>query len=178
MSKPKEIFNSVLLTAKLATEAIKMELDRMDAAQLENDRYPLNIFEKFAYVISQLHPDRLKELIVIMKSLEYGGYILNCVFPKYDNPEEFHSRDGKVYFGEHPVQVLGWKEEEDLIEEGIQSGLLREWVEAGLWRQAEVRGIDLEWSFFEFPPSKDGQPSPVKKSKLDGIEIVSLFKLN
>jgi len=54
-----------------------------------------------------------------------------------------------VRLDERPIQVLGWKEQKEMINEGIKAGLDRDYINLGFEMQAEKRGIDLEWAFFE-----------------------------
>lgn len=80
----------IIPTIQLAIEALQMGLIRKDEAGRENDRMPLSLREKAAFVLYHLAPERLKELMLEMSSVKYGRYVLNCVFPKFDNPQDFH----------------------------------------------------------------------------------------
>jgi hypothetical protein len=131
-------------------EAFQCEFDQRNRGRYENDRYPMSAFEKFRYVVSTLlSKGDMQELIRVYSSYNYGVHLLNSVFPKLENPEEFHSRDGYVRLDEHPTQVMGWKEHDEIIDEGVKQGFDRDYINLGFELQAEKRGIDLEWSFFE-----------------------------
>lgn len=138
---------------KFIQAAFEFEFKLRDQSRHENDDYPLNGFEKFQYIVSTLlSKEETRLLIQTYSSYNYGAHILNSVFPKSENPEDYHSRDGVVFITEHPVQVLGWDDEKRLIKEGIEQGLNEDYIRMGFELQAEERGIDLEWSFQEHVP--------------------------
>jgi hypothetical protein len=137
-------------------EAFQFRFKRIDSGRFENDRYPMSSFEKIKLIVLTLVSKRkTEELIQMYSSYNYGVYLLNSVFPKIDNPDEFHSRDGVVCLEEHPIQAMGWKEHDELIEKGVQSGLNEDYIIIGFETEAERRGIDLEWAFFENVPNNN-----------------------
>ena len=157
---------NIIPIIKLAAEAFQMELRRFDESRRENDRWPLTIREKAAFIVYHLKPDKLKEIMREMSSVKYGRHILNCVFPKFDNPDEYHSRSGVVYLDEHPVQVMGWEEQKKLVQEGVDMGLLEDWIEIGFEQQAERRGIDIEFHFHSVVSPKGNQTTPSENSSI------------
>jgi len=137
-------------------EAFQFEFNQRDHGRYKNDRYPISIIEKILSVAETfLSKKKLKELIQMYSSCNYGVHLLNSVFPKIENPDGFHSQNGEVYLNEHPVQVMGWKKYDELIEEGVKSGLNKDYIIFGFEMQAENRGIDLEWHFFEEVPHRN-----------------------
>jgi hypothetical protein len=141
---------------RFMAEAFRFEFEQRDRGRLENDRYPMNSVEKIRYVLSTLlSKDQTKEVLRVYSSYQYGAYVLSSVFPKNLNPDEYHSRYGVVRLDEHPVQALGWKEYEELIEEGVRSGLDKRYIEFGFERKATERGIDLEWHFHAEVPGRN-----------------------
>lgn len=123
------------------------------------DRDPLNLIEKLAIVLDHIRSKpKMQELVNTYSSVQYGAHLLNSVFPKYENPDEFHSRNGVVMLEEHPTQVMGWDEYEAQIDEGVKMGLERRYIEFGFNKQADERGIDLEWSFHATVPAPPGDP--------------------
>ncbi len=120
--------------------------------------------KKIEFVVDHLRSkDKMRELVLKYSAFNYGAHLLNSVFPKYDNPEEFHSKDGIVCLDEHPVQVMGWKEYEEQIELGVSSmGLDRNYIIWGFNQQAEERGIDLEWHFSAEAPTKPNTPAALR----------------
>lgn len=65
------------------------------------------------------------------------------VFPKSENPNEHHSRNGAVCLSEKPVQVLSRKEQREKVDEGVNLGLDRDWINWGFENEAGRVGIDL-----------------------------------
>ena len=141
---------------KFFNDAFKFKFDRIDKGRMESDNFPLTIFEKVDYIIRTFaSKEKTKRLINLFSAINYGADILNIVFPKYDNPTEFHSTDTAVRLDEHPIQVIGWKEYKDLISKGVEAGLDRYEIIGGFSLKAEQRGINLEHSFHsEVPQGK------------------------
>ena len=97
-------------------------------------------------------PWNIKESVRRFSSYNYGRWVLDCVFPKSENPDDFHSTEGAVCLTDNPVQVLGWEDIDRLFEAGIEQGFNGDWIDIGFNRRADERRIDLEWHFFETPP--------------------------
>jgi len=110
---------------------------------------------KLSVVLRTLKPNELKVWFTAASSVNYGRSLLDEVFPRYENPDDYNSRRGVIVLNEHPVQVLGWKDYQERLQRGIaEHGLADEWIAYGFNRRAEERGIDLEWSFHgEVPKS-------------------------
>jgi len=143
------------------SKAFQFEFEQRNRGRYENDRYPLSALEKLRLVVSTLVSKQdTHELLKMYSSFNYGTYLLNSVFPKYDNPEDYHSTALEVCLSEHPVQVMGWKEYEEKITEGVKSGLNRDYIRFGFDTQAERRGIDLEWSFHGEVPQNRSKVLP------------------
>ena len=140
-----------LSPVKYFFEAFNFEVREINRARWENDRWQMTSFEKLLLLVRTLKPSETKELICNYASYEWGRNILTQVFPKAENPDEYHSRNGVVCVSESPIQVLGWQEFDDLKDEGVGNGLKRDYIDLGFNNEAENRGIDLEWSFFEKP---------------------------
>lgn len=139
-------------------DAFKDEFGSVDKGRRQADKYPLSIPEKVGMVLKTfLSRKEYQQFLRRFNSLNYGIYLSYSVFPKFENPDEFHSRNGVVALNEHPVQVIGSREYEQRIEDGVKEGLDKRYIELGFDREAEKRGIDLEWSFFSEVP---GQPQP------------------
>lgn len=118
---------------------------------------------KAEFVLGHLtSKSKMRELVLKYSSFNWGAHLLNSVFPKADNPSEFHSRDGVVQLDEHPVQVMGWKEYEEQIKLGISMGFNRDYIIWGFNQQAEERGIDLEWHFSAEAPTKPNTPAALR----------------
>lgn len=143
---------SLFQTLSIIRDAINFEVERQNRALYEGDRVPLSGLEKLSFILSTLKPEELKRVINVISSVNFGRHILTNVFPKSENPEEYHSRNGEVCLSEHPVQVLGWKEKKHLVQEGVKLGFDEDWIVYGFEDEAERRGIDLEWHFAEEPP--------------------------
>lgn len=143
-------------------EAIKFDLEMQNEALVFNNRMPLFGIDKWFYVLKSLKPKELKRLIRNISSVNYGRHILTSVFPKYENPEEFHSTEVEICVSEHPTQVLGSDDEERMIQEGVNMGFERVYIEWGFNNEAVRRGIDLEWSFFEKPPNSQESSASLK----------------
>lgn len=125
-------------------------------------QYKRSSIKKLTFLIDHVcSQKRMKELVHQYSSMNYGIHLLNSVFPAADNPEQFHSRRGVVRLDEHPIQVLGWQEYEEEIQKGVKTGLDRQYILMGFARQAEARGIDLEWHFHAEVP-KPSTPSGLR----------------
>lgn len=104
--------------------------------------------EDFSVVLDTLKPKEIKVWIRAVSSVNYGKSLLDEVFPRIENPDEYHSRNGEVRLDEHPVQVLGWEDYKERKERGVKDhNLDRNWIEFGFNKRAGERGIDLEWHF-------------------------------
>lgn len=110
--------------------------------------------EKAVFILKSLKPSEARYLIHVYSSYNWGKHILTKVFPHSENPGEYHSRNGVVVLSEKPEQVLGWEDVKRLTKEGVKMGLDKDYIDLGFEREAERRGIDLEWSFFQNPPGK------------------------
>lgn len=137
--------SKIVHTVNAAREAISL---RIQAFEKGYDGYRLDPLEKWFLALRTLNPMELKKWIHCASSYNYGWHIFDQTFPVYENPEPFHSTPLMVDLTDDPVQVLGWKEVDELIEEGVQQGLLKRWIELGFNMRSEERGIDLEWHFF------------------------------
>lgn len=118
------------------------------------DSYPPIGIEKALLILRTLRPQELRNWIKVASSVNYGKSLLDEVFPKFDNPDDFHSSEDFIALNENPTQVLGWADYERMIKTGNDSGLIDNWIRTGFCRRADQRGISLEWSFFEFPKDK------------------------
>jgi len=68
-------------------KAFLFEFDLRNRGCYENDRYPMSVLDKIKYIVSTcLSKNDLQELVRFYSSYSYGVYILNSVFPKFDNP--------------------------------------------------------------------------------------------
>ncbi|KKQ55890.1 MAG: hypothetical protein US75_C0012G0033 [Candidatus Woesebacteria bacterium GW2011_GWC1_38_13] len=134
--------------------ALRFEIQMTDACRRKNDRWSMTLPEKISLLAQSLKPAKAKELIRNYSSFNWGRHILTLTFPKAENPEEYHSRNGVVCINESPVQMLGWDDLKRLTEEGIEKGLDKDYIDRGFEIEAERRGIDLEWSFFDTPPPR------------------------
>jgi len=47
---------------------------------------------------------------------------------------------------------LGWKEQRELVQQGVKEGFQEDWINAGFVLRSRERGIDLEWHFAQFAP--------------------------
>lgn len=115
--------------------------------------------EGLRVALSLLKPGEYKYWFNVLSSINWGKNMLNQVFPKNENQEDFNSRDGIVDLFDKPIQVLGWDDVKKIKEEGVNLGLEETWIDTGFEEQAEERGIDLEWHFFEEPPTIKDQPT-------------------
>jgi hypothetical protein len=150
--------NIITGTIEAAQTAVNFRLDFAKHA-LRDGPVPSDLY----LILDTLKPWKLKYWIKYASSVNFGKSLLDEVFPKYDNPEEYHSRGDIVCLDEHPVQVMGWKECDAKKKEAIvKYHLDRNAVEHGFWTRAEERGIDLEWSFFEKVPQKKDPVSSFK----------------
>lgn len=143
---------SLLETISIAVKATRYAMARYDDAGWGNDRPPMDLIEKVAFLATNLRPDWLRQQVQILSSENYGRHVLEQVFPRYDNPEDFHSTEWEIRLDEHPVQVLGWAEQQQLVQEGVEMGLDEMWIDRGFVLQSGERGIDLEWHFYQHPP--------------------------
>ncbi len=133
-------------------EAVKFDIELNNRLRYENDYYPMSFLEKILFTLKSLSPKEARILIRNYASFSWGRHILTQVFPKEENPEEYHSRGGVVCLNEHPRQVLGWEDVKRLKKEGVKKALDSVYIDLGFEKEAENTGIDLEWSFFETPP--------------------------
>jgi hypothetical protein len=154
MSKEKA---SIPETVNIVKEVVKFRLEQEDERRYHSDNWPLVGLSRWAFALSTLKLKTFKEEMKIVSSINWGRNILTKTFPKSENPDEYHSRGGVVYLNEHPVQVLGWKDRQNMIEEGVEAGLDGNWIDYGFEIESEKRGIDLEWSFFRKPPSTSNE---------------------
>jgi len=163
MRKERENPGSVDIVSNI-TEAIKLKIELYNKHADENDDWPLIGLHKLFFIISSLKSKELKKIIHINSSVNWGKHILTSIFPKNVNPEEYHSRHGVVCLTENPIQVLGWKEKDEMVQQGVDMGLDKDWINYGFYDKSEERGIDLEWSFFETPRQyKQEQPNNHKQ---------------
>ena len=146
-------------TIRFAKEAVVFVTRKTSSAREFNGEYPLIGLEKFFFILDKLRPKELKQVLLIYSSHNYGQFILDSVFPKFDNPEPFHSTEFVVDLSDQVVQVLGWQEQKQMVNDGVKEGLIRGWIDAGFEDRATERGIDLEWHFFEFPRQPKAQES-------------------
>ena len=142
---------------KFASEAIDFTIEETNKSRRFNDRYPLWGIEKISFIVSKLRPKELKKLVNIFSSYNHGKYILDSVFPRNENPDDFHSNEFAVCSVDNPVQVLGWDDYESMITQGVEEGLSEDWITFGFEERAIERGINLEWYFFENPSQVDSQ---------------------
>ncbi len=150
----------IIDTIKFAKETFDFTIEQANEGRYFYDRYPLSGLEKIFWIISHLKPERLKELIHEYSSYNYGWYIFDVVFPRFKNPEDFHSTEFEICLTDNPVQVLGWKETEELVQQGVaEEGLDEDWINIGFEKRALERGIDLEWHFFSEPRNISKQNS-------------------
>lgn len=157
----------IIDTIKFAKEAFDFTIEQTNEARYFNDYYPLFGLEKLFWVISHLKPEGLKELIHIYSSFNHGCHILDTVFPRVENPEDFHSTEFVVCLTDNPIQVLGWKDKDELVQQGVDEGLHIDWINRGFEKRALERGIDLEWHFFSEPRNTPKQ-NPVSNTPLIG----------
>jgi hypothetical protein len=164
--KPSKLVDSI----KAVKEAVELRLSFGDKNGLNVWNY-LSFPEK-AYInlhklniaLQTLKPAELKTWVLAASSVNYGKSLLDEVFPKYENPDDYHSRSGITVLNEHPVQVLGYKEYWEKHQKGIKEfGLIDEYISLGFGRRAEERGIDLEWSFHGEVPKANDQTKPAQQ---------------
>lgn len=139
-------------TVEAAKAAIDLKIKSKEHGEFG---YKLFLIEKMVLAFQTLRPKELRKWMNFASSYRHGAYILDQVFPKYENPEPFHSTVTMVDLSDNPVQVLGWNDVEELTKQGIEQGLNRNWIDLGFNIRAEERGIDLEGSFFATPPTRD-----------------------
>ena len=147
---------------RFAKEAIGFAMDQREKAAYRDDMF-LFPWEKAAYLLSLLKPAELREWIKILSSYKYGQWVFDSVFPRYDNPEEYHSTEYEICLDDNPIQVLGWQEEKELIQEGVKAGFKEDWINAGFVLRSRERGIDLDLHFAEFSP-QENKKDPVLES--------------
>lgn len=147
----------IIDTMKFAKEAIELVTRKTNEGRRFNDNYQLGGIEKIIFTLSQLKSKEFKQVLLIYSSYNHGRFILDSVFPKYDNPEPFHSTKYEVDLSDRPIQVLGWAEQSQMKKDGIEEGLIKEWIDVGFYDRAEERGIDLESHFAEFSRQSNGQ---------------------
>lgn len=148
-------------TVQIYKDVVKERCDWYERASRLNDSPPLDVFAMAKIGITTLEPKMWRAWKRNVSSLYHGRWVFNQVFPKSENPVEYTSTEAYISICESPVQVLGWAETDALIEQGVQEGLDGNWIRMGFDRQAQLRGISLEWSFFQYPPSH--QPESVKR---------------
>jgi hypothetical protein len=136
---------------KFVFEAFQFLMEQENKSRYFNDRLPMWGPETAKFIIENLKPEAFRDVIAVYSSFNYGKYILDTIFPRYENPEDYHSRDGVVRLDEHPIQVLGWDDYDQMVQEGLKNGLIEDWIDRGLEHQARERGIDPEWHFFADP---------------------------
>lgn len=141
-------------TLSVAKEAVRFALDQREEAMFNNDMFMFP-WEKAAYLLSLLKPAELRKWIKILSSYKHGQWVFDSVFPRYDNPEDYHSTEFEICRDDNPVQVLGWKEQKELFQQGIDQGFKEDWINAGFVLRSRERGIDLEWHFAQFAPGTD-----------------------
>jgi hypothetical protein len=140
-------------------DAFRFKIQQRNPARYEGDMYPMSGSEILQLIVTTvLSKEKMKQLICNYSSYNYGTHLLTSVFPKADNPDEFHSRNGVIRLDEHPLQAMGWKEYEQLIEDGVKMGLDESYISRGFEEQARKRGIDLEWAFFAEVPQESPKP--------------------
>jgi hypothetical protein len=138
-----------------ASEAIDLRLSRKHGDDPLGILNQMGDFEKFllklddfSTIIKTLNSKELRYWVTAVSSVNYGKHLLDEVFPRSENSDDYHSRNGIVYLNEHPVQVLGWEDYEVRKKQGIDEyGLEHEWISVGFEKRANERGIDLESSF-------------------------------
>jgi len=139
-------------------EAFNFAIDEINKSRCNSDRYPFSNFEKLFWILSHLPPKKLAEVIRRYSSFNHGRWILNQVFPRHKNSDDFHSTGSTICLTDNPIQVLGWQDMEDLIQQGVnEKKLNKDWIRFGFHDEAEQRGIDLEWHFFEYPRNPEVQ---------------------
>jgi hypothetical protein len=145
-------------------DAFNFGLKGESEAREFNQMNPMTIFDSIGYIAKHiLSKEQMKQLVLAFSSANYGAHLLNSVFPAVENPDEFHSRNDVVFLDEHPIQVLGYEEYEKQIQKGVELGLRRDFILMGFNRQAEARGIDLEWSFHGTINTSGGLQEPGKE---------------
>jgi len=139
-----EIFKTTFTATK---QAVRFRIQQEEESNAFNDRLPLSRPERILIGVSTLYPPVLKSWIIATSSYNFGSSILDQVFPRFENLQEFHSTESELDLNDHPVQVLGGNEVDDLKKEGINNGLNGNWIDIGFENRAIKRGIDLEWHF-------------------------------
>ncbi len=140
-------------TIGMTKGAIRFALEQRERALYNNDMFMFP-WERAAFLVSILKPAELRRRINIYSSFLYGCSIFDQVFPKYDNPDPFHSTEAAVCLDDNPIQVMGWAEQEELVQQGVKEGFQEDWIIVGFEERAGERGIDLEWHFSEHPTEK------------------------
>lgn len=119
-----------------------------------DDAPPETPIEDLRIFLSLLSREELERWLSKANAETHGRYILGQIFPPSINPTTFGSRDGSIVLGDRPVQALGWEDVERLVAMGVAEGLDETEIRCGIWREAERRGVDLEWHFWEIPPGE------------------------
>jgi hypothetical protein len=140
-------------TLRTVKEAVSFALDQKEKADYRDDTFMFP-WEKWAYAISILRPAELREWINILSSYHYGQWVFDSVFPKFDNPEDYHSTEFEICLTDNPIQVLGWAEKDELVQKGMDEGFQEDWINVGFILRSYERGIDIEWHFAEFVPQE------------------------
>lgn len=151
MNPVSKFINTILA----ASEAIDLRLSRKHQddpldilGHMGNLEKLLFKLDDFSTILKTLNPKELRYWVKAVSSANYGRHLLDAVFPRSENPEDYHSRNGIVRLDEHPVQVLGWEDYEERKKQGVDEySLDRDWITVGFGKRAEERGIDLEMSF-------------------------------
>jgi len=155
--------NKEINRMKFLKQAFEFEFNNVNRDRMQNLEDPMSFSEKIALVLNHLRSkQKMENLVLLFNSFNYGAHLLNSVFPKNDNPEQFHSTEFVVQLDERPKQVMGWKEYEEQIKNGVATGLSRDAILWGFNRQAEDRGISLEWSFFPEVPKQTNMSSGLR----------------
>lgn len=145
-----------LETLKAAKQAYEFRKKRATDPFVHGDEpEPDDFITRARIIISLLNKDELTRQILYASSANYGGWVFDQVFPRADNPVEFNSTPSMISLSDRPVQVLGWKETDDLLQQGNRvHDLDEQWTQIGFHMRAQERRIDLEWHFHEFPPGQ------------------------
>lgn len=156
MKSEKNILNFLLMSKETVTiikQALELAIKSKNESRYEWEELPpLSGPEKVSFALSTLRPDKLKLWINRASSVNWGKNILARIFPKSENPEDYHSGDGVIRLDEHPVQVLGWEDKDRMVKEGVSLGLSEGWIDRGFESEARRKGLDLEFHFFAHPP--------------------------
>ena len=131
-------------------DAIKFRIQIEEKSRYFSDDYLFG-YEKILLALNSLKPKEFKQVVLVYSSYNWGRHILTEIFPRIKNPNNYGSTNGCVNLSDNPIQVYGWDYEKEQTQLGIDKGLIEEWISAGFGAEAEARGIDLEWHFFQTP---------------------------